>query len=248
MILRVLGSSSSGNGYLLQSEKTGEVLILEAGIRLDKLKKELSFDLTHVAGCIVTHEHGDHARYAHDYANAYIPVYMSHGTAQARGISNMASVKTIKPFKPFSVGSFMVMAFPVQHDAKEPFGFLIKHTECGNVLFATDTYYLRYTFPGLHQILIECNYSPDILQKNVQLGRIDHKRYERTVRSHMSYDTCLETLNANDLSRVNNIILIHLSDDNSQAEKFANGIAAATQKNVMVARKGMVVRFNKTPY
>lgn len=248
MILRVLGSSSSGNGYLLQSAKTGEVLIIEAGIRFDKLEKELAFDLSHVAGCIVTHEHADHARYAADYAKAYIPVYMSQGTAKAKGICHLHEVHTVEPLKPFSVGAFRVMPFPVQHDAAEPFGFLIKHPECGNVLFATDTYYLRYTFPGLNNILIECNYSMDLLQQNVQLGRIDHKRYERTIKSHMSYDTCLSTLLANDLSKVNNIILIHLSADNSNAREFTYGIAKATCKDVIAASSGTEIDFNKTPF
>lgn len=248
MILRVLGSSSSGNGYLLRSEKTGEVLSLEAGIRFDRVKQALSFDLSHVVGCIVTHEHGDHARYAADIARAYIPLCASPGTIEATGLQGLPAVRAVDPMKSFSLGDFDIIPFPVQHDAAQPYGYLIRHPECGTVLFATDTYYLRYRFPGLNNILIECNYSLPILRHNAQLGHIDHKRYERTVKSHMSYDTCLETLMANDLSRVNNIILVHLSADNSHESDFVRGIQQTTGKNVLAARPGLEVPLNTTPF
>lgn len=248
MILRVLGSSSSGNGYLLRSERTGEVLSLEAGIRFDRVKQALSFDLSHVVGCLVTHEHGDHARYAADIARAYIPLCASPGTIEAAHLQGLPSVRAVEPMKSFSLGEFKIMPFPVEHDAAQPYGYLIRHPECGTVLFATDTYYLRYRFPGLNNILIECNYALPILQKNEKLGRIDHQRYQRTVKSHMSYDTCLETLMANDLSAVNNIILIHLSADNSNAPAFVKGIALATGKNVLAARPGLELSFDTSPY
>ena len=41
-------------------------------------------------------------------------------------------------------------------------------------------------------------------------GRLSPSLRNRTIKSHMSYDTCKETLLANDLSEVNNIVLIHL--------------------------------------
>lgn len=248
MKLRVLGSSSSGNCYLLVADN-GETLIIEAGVRFDKVKKALGFDLSRVAGCIVTHEHGDHAKYVRDFIASYVPVYMSFGTCQALGLQQSGVVNAVKPLAPFSVGSFKVMPFPVQHDAAEPFGWLVKHEECGSVLFATDTYYLRYRFNGLSNILIECNYRLDLLRRNVQAGRIDRQRYNRTIESHMSYGTCLDTLLANDITRVNNIVLIHLSADNSHAREFTSGIAKATGKqNVFAASPGMEIDFNKTPY
>lgn len=248
MKLRVLGSSSSGNCYLLQSETTGEVLALEAGIRFDRVKHALDFDIGRIVGCCITHEHGDHAKYARDFLQAYIPVYMSVGTCQALSLQRYQHLYTLKPMQQQRAGSFLVMPFPVQHDATEPFGWLINHPECGNVLFATDTYYLRYRFSGLSNILIECNYRLDILRENMRAGRIDHKRYERTVKSHMSYGTCRSTLLANDLSKVNNIILIHLSADNSNAADFVQGIREATGKNVVAATPGLDINFNKTPF
>jgi phosphoribosyl 1,2-cyclic phosphodiesterase len=247
MKLRVLGSSSSGNSYLLQSS-TGEVLALEAGIRFDKVKQAVNFNIGNIVGCCITHEHGDHAKYAKDFIDAYIPVYMSSGTCEALQLPPASCAQCVKSFTELRIGSFRVMPFPVQHDAAQPFGWLIQHPECGNVLFATDTYYLKYRFPGLSNMLLECNYRQDILDHNIEAGLVSPAIRARIIKSHMSYDTCLETLQANDLSKINNIVLIHLSSDNSHADEFVAGISKATGKHVLAAAKDMVIDFNKTPY
>lgn len=249
MKLRVIGSSSSGNSYLLQSETTGEVLAIEAGVKFDQVKKALDYKINNIVGCIVSHEHGDHAKAINDFRRACIPVFASKGTLEAVGLDyTMTSVFMVSPLKQYKIGSFEIMPFPVQHDAAQPFGYLIKHEECGVVLFATDTYYLKYRFDGLSNWLIECNYRGDILQRNFEAGLIDPKRRDRTIKSHMSYETLRETLAANDLSKTNRIVLIHLSNDNSNAREFVQGISAATGKNTVVACKGDVLDFNKTPY
>lgn len=249
MKLHVLGSSSSGNCYLFQSEKTGEVLAVEAGVKFNKVKKVLDFNLNSIVGCIVSHEHGDHAKCVGDFINACIPCYMSQGTKHALGFSSSYWAKGLLPFEQVVINGFRVIPFPVQHDAAEPYGYLIRHEECGTVLFATDTYFLKYKFPGLNNVMLECNYSKEILDANFTAGRIDKKRYERTIKSHMSYDNCLLTLQANDLSQVCNILLLHLSDNNSNATEFIYGIERLYPEiEITAATNGLSLTFNKNPY
>lgn len=249
MKLHVLGSSSSGNCYLFQSEKTGEVLAVEAGVKFNKVKKVLDFNLNSIVGCIVSHEHGDHAKCVGDFINACIPCYMSQGTKHALGFSSSYWAKGLLPFEQVVINGFRVIPFPVQHDAAEPYGYLIRHEECGTVLFATDTYLLKYKFPGLNNVMLECNYSKEILDANFTAGRIDKKRYERTIKSHMSYDNCLLTLQANDLSQVCNILLLHLSDNNSNATEFIHGIERLYPEiEITAATNGLSLTFNKNPY
>lgn len=260
MLLHVLGSSSTGNSYLLQSETTGEVLAIEAGVRFSSVQRALQFNISRIVGCIVSHEHADHARYVPAFATRFISVYMSAGTREAilrsgsesrrQALRKAAeeSFRVLSPMTRTAVGPFTVMPFPVQHDAAEPFGYLIKHPECGTVLFATDTYYLKYRFRAVTNWLIECNYRLDLLENNIAEGKVTPSRRDRTIKSHMSYDTCLQTLRANDLTRTNNIVLIHLSADNSNEREFVTGIHAATGKHVVAARPGLVIEFNKTPY
>lgn len=249
MKLHVLGSSSAGNCYLLQSETTGEVLVIEAGIRFDKVKKALDFNLNRVVGCIISHEHGDHAKYVPDFIKACIPCYMSQGTKHALGFSDNYWAKGMLSQEKVVIGGFKVMSFPVQHDAKEPFGFLIQHNECGTVLFATDTYFLRYKFPNLNNVLLECNYRKDILDANLDAGRIDKRRYDRTLQSHMSYENCIRTLQANGLAQVCNLVLLHLSDGNSNEHEFVRNIQNLYPEiDVTAATSGLSLTFNKQPY
>lgn len=248
MELTVLGSSSKGNCYVLQNDT--EALVIECGVSLKEVKKAVNFNISKIVGVLVSHEHGDHAKYVNDFLDARINVRLSHGTMK----------KIVSPYRSgflpllcengckFNLGNFTILPFDVEHDAAEPLGFLIFHPETGNVLFATDTYFLRYKFQGLNNILIECNYRIDLLMKNIEAGRIPAALRDRTLQSHMSFQTCKETLLANDLTKVNNIILIHLSDGNSNAEEFSNDIHRATGKTTHVADKGMKIKLNKTPF
>ena len=56
MKMSVLGSSSSGNAYILESGD-GEKLIIEAGVKIMNYKKALNFDLSGIRACVVSHAH-----------------------------------------------------------------------------------------------------------------------------------------------------------------------------------------------
>ncbi|NLO70239.1 MAG: MBL fold metallo-hydrolase [Porphyromonadaceae bacterium] len=248
MELTVLGSSSAGNCYILQNEH--EALIIECGVNFKEVTKALNFNLKKVAGCLISHEHGDHSKYINDFLNSAITVWTSSGT-------NKALIPKIKGFRlPLlleagimtRIGNFKIIPFHMKHDCAEPYGFYINHPEMGNTLFATDTYYLPNKFAGLNHILIECNYRMDILMKNVEAGRIPALLLKRTQESHFEYENCKNALLANDLSGVRNIVLIHLSDSNSHAIDFKQGIENATGKPVHIAEKGLKLNFNKTPF
>jgi phosphoribosyl 1,2-cyclic phosphodiesterase len=51
-----LGSSSSGNCYLLECDN--EVLILELGVSWKEVLKGLNYNLEKVVGVLVSHSHG----------------------------------------------------------------------------------------------------------------------------------------------------------------------------------------------
>jgi ribonuclease BN (tRNA processing enzyme) len=53
---------------------------------------------------------------------------------------------------------------------------------------------------------------------------------------------------ANDLSKVNNIILLHLSDKNSDADRFLKDMQTATGKKVTIARPNLVMELNLNPF
>lgn len=247
MKLTVLNSNSRGNCYILQNDT--EALVIECGVRFAEVKKALDFNISKVVAVLVSHEHGDHAKAVNDALNAALPVCTSNGTIDAliaKGQIKGSRLPIAVPCKnTFQCGNFKIMPFDVQHDCAEPYGFLIHHPETGYILFATDTYYIKYNFPNLSHILIECNYSAEILNENYREGKtIKHVR-DRVIQSHMSLDACKELLRSNDLSQVRNIILLHLSSDNSDSEQFLKEIKGATGKRVFIAKKGLELELTK---
>lgn len=230
MKLLCLGSNSSGNCYLLAGKT--ETLIIECGVRLQEVKKALNFDLSTVVGAVVSHEHGDHSKYVSEYSAAGITVLAN------AGITNPLTFgKTIEAKKGYKLGSFKIFPFGVKHDVP-CFGFIIGHPEMGQLLFLTDTMFCEYTFPGLNHILIECNYSDEILIQNIQSGSVNEAMRQRLMGSHMELETAKGILQMNDLSAVANIVLIHLSDSNSNEKRFIEEIKGVTGKPTYAANKG----------
>jgi phosphoribosyl 1,2-cyclic phosphodiesterase len=246
MELSILGSSSDGNCYIIQNET--EALVIECGVSFTAVKKALDFNISKVVGALVSHEHGDHANYINDFLNARIPTYMSAGTLSKLNLKSKFQPSIIEAGVIKRIGNFLIHPFMVKHDAKEPFGFFINHPETGNVLFATDTYFLPNRFANLNNILIEANYRTDLLKRNIEAGRVPSLLRDRTLQSHMSFETCKEALLANDLSQVNNIVLIHLSDGNSNYDEFQRDMYEATGKTIHIADAGMKIQFDKTPF
>ncbi len=246
MRLKVLASGSSGNGYVLFNDR--EALVIECGVPYGQCLQAIGFHRELIVGALCSHGHGDHCKYVQQYLEAGIKVCASQGT-----IGEMKPYIKKKVIDPtavgnqelFKLGGFAVLPFDTQHDCAEPFGFLVYHDEMGQILFATDTYYLKYKFPNLTHIMLECNYATDIIERNVAEKVIPRKVKERVFRSHMSLDTTISTLQANDLSKVNTIVLLHLSGNNSNPEEFKREVEAATGKLVFVAEKGLNIPFNK---
>lgn len=233
MKLKVLGSGSTGNCYLLQGQK--ETLILECGLPYKTILKGLNFNLSNVVGCLVTHEHKDHSKAMFDLGHNGIDIYASTGTYNALGDGLGHRTNFIKSEVAFKVGSFIVLPFAVEHDAAEPLGFLIQHKELGKLLFITDSYYCKYSFNGLNHILIECNYSNKIIEQR----ELPRNLKSRIIKSHFELENVKDFLRATDLAEVKNIMLIHLSDGNSNAAEFKEEIEKLTGKPVYVADKGL---------
>jgi phosphoribosyl 1,2-cyclic phosphodiesterase len=250
MRLKIVNSNSKGNAYILENDR--EALLIECGVRFDLIKRALRFNLMKVVGCIVTHSHGDHCKSVKEVTGAGINVYATEGTCQELLDNWEPMPHRLRPRHmsiPFSLGGFRILPFTTIHDTKEPCGYLIRHEECGTVLFLTDTVYSPFVFRGLNNVIVEANYCERILAQKQEAGStIDFVR-DRVIQSHMSLQNCKDLLQANDLSQVNNIVLIHLSDSHSDETRFKSEVEELTGKTVWIADKDMVIEnFNQTPF
>lgn len=228
-----LASGSSGNAYHVTDGHTE--LLLEAGIRYKEIQKYLNFQTRRLFACLITHEHTDHTQSIKDVLRAGVDVYLSEGTKSALGLKHHR-LKILKAKKQFQLGTFRILPFDVEHDAMEPIGFLIESLKTGErLLFATDTYYVRYKFRDLTHIAVECNYALDILNENIASGIVPEVMKRRLLQSHFSLENVKEFLKANDLSKLKEIHLLHLSDTNSDELRFKHEIQELTGKPVYIA-------------
>lgn len=229
---RPIASSSLGNSYIVDDGKTK--LLLECGLKFREIQIALDFQTSKLDGCLLTHEHDDHSHSIKDVLKAGISVHASQGTQQALGIKHHR-LKSIEARKQFRVGSFTILPFEIEHDATDPLGFLIESEAGERLLFATDTYFIRYRFERLNIIAVECNYSEEILKQNILDGIVPVAMKRRLMHSHFSFENYKEFLKANDLSQVKEIWMIHMSNRNSDAEQFKKEVRQLTGKPVYIA-------------
>lgn len=243
--LKILGSGSSGNSYALIADN-GEILAIEAGCKFMDFKKMIDWKISNVVGCIVTHEHLDHARYIKDFMQSGIPVYTAFETQSALETITGERTIALSPNKSYQISSFTVVPFNVPHDTEiECYGYLIKHEEMGKLLFLTDLEYCKYDFSSMkvEQIMVEANYSMDLVDR-------DEPNYEYRLRGHMSLDTALKFISTNDNPALRNVVLIHLSDKSGDPALFKQKTEETVKygANVYIAEKGLEVDMNLCPF
>lgn len=235
--IKSLSSGSKGNCYRITNGSTP--LLLECGIPFKEIQKGLDFKVSEIAGCLISHEHQDHCKAVAEIIKAGIETYMSLGTIEAleleeKGLSGYR-INVLKSKRHLTIGTWAVLPFDTQHDSVEPLGFLLSNQDGDKLLYATDTYYLKYRFKGLTHIMLEVNYSLDILKNNVESGMVDPILKTRMLRSHMNLENAKKLLKANDLSKVQEIWLLHLSDGNSDEKRFKKEIMELTGKPTFIA-------------
>lgn len=239
MKLKVLGSGSSGNCYILENDN--EALIIEAGLPFMKVKKALNFNVMKIKAVLITHIHSDHHFYWFQYARAGIPVF--------------------EPFRldgsnlEFDNSQFRVMAFDNRDksgrwlhnnsDGSECpcYGFHITHPEIGSLVYATDTEYVRWRFKAVNHILCEANYDMQFVDR-------DEPNYKHRLRGHMSLDTALEFISTNDNPALRNVVLIHLSDKSGDPALFKQKTEETIKygADVYVAEKGLEISLDLCPF
>lgn len=245
MKLICLGSSSKGNGYLLQA--SDDTLMVECGTPMQSVKKALGWQIKSIVGCVVSHEHQDHAKYLPEVLQCGIRVLALPEVFRSHPTKFASFCKPIKPMQGYKVGGFKILPLMVAHDVP-CVGYVIEHEEMGRLLFITDTMMLEYKLPGLNHIMLEANYSDAILQDNVKSGAVPTWQAERVMQSHMEIKTAVGIIKANDMATVSEVILVHLSERNADAEEFIKEMEKAAGRPVYVAHPGFKIELSNTPY
>lgn len=226
MTLKILQTGSSGNCYLLQNKT--ETLIIEAGIPYKRILKGLDFNLMDVVGVVISHTHQDHSKSADGFKRAGIPVFDSYDSEAEKQVR--------------TYGNFVIHSFKLEHDVP-CMGFYILHPDMGSLVYLTDTEYCKYRFSNANHILIEANYDARLIPE-------DHPAKVHILKGHMELQTTKGFVQANKSSKLRNVILCHMSEDNMDYEVMQKEILSVAGKrvNVSVAESGLEVELSKYPF
>ena len=217
MKINHIASGSSGNCILVEDGQSK--IVFDAGLSYNKIKNRIKF--SEVSAVFISHEHGDHSKAVPELLRRGVRVFASLGTASALKqpeIEPMAHGNQVK------AGSFYVKAFDTIHDAEEPLGFLFQSMVEGKGIYIADSAYVQYDFKGITHFVIECNFAEDLLEEGKDPGFLKN----RIRNTHFSFERLQEFFELSDLSKAEEIHLVHLSDRNSHAERFVDEIQKQT--------------------
>lgn len=239
-----LASSSSGCSYLVRHPQAAPLLV-DCGVRFPLIQQALNFKVSGLAGCLVSHGHGDHCASIPDLLKAGVEVYSGEATWQKfQGGKHFSHhrANVLKDKDIVRIGEWLVMPFEVVHDYEQTFGFLIKF-QGESLAYITDTAYVPVRFENLTILAIECNWGEGEIRENTASGSISSDRMRRTATTHMSIERLERMVKANELKGCREIWLLHLSDQNSNEDEFKERIQRLTGCEVHVAAKSAAGRF-----
>ena len=236
MKIHCIGSSSSGNSYVITSN--GHKLIVELGCNFKEVLKAVDYDLASVLGCIVSHCHSDHSAYINKALEYQIPVYGNKDV-----VEKYPYVHLLTQNYRYSIGKFKVQCLKVPHNAL-CYSFIIKCPSGEKILFATDLSKFNYKVSGCDVIMMEANYDEDIIYEALARGEVVRSQSE----NHLEIKDCLEAVERCIDTNTQLIILLHLSDGYSDEKRFQKMVHKATGKRVGVARSGQTYEINESDF
>ena len=151
---------------------------------------------------------------------------------------------TMKKGRKTSIGGFKIQPILLFHNCMN-FGYVIEHEEIGKLVFCTDTCRIPYRFKNVNHFMVEANYSYDLLIDHM----CDNVYSQSASENHMEINDTIEMLKENYSSSLQNVVLIHLSNGNSDANEFVKKTKEELGfNNVFVAEKNFVLPLQKEEF
>lgn len=235
------GSSSKGNGYLLEGEK--ETLLIEAGLPISRVRKAVP-DWSKVVGCLISHRHSDHTKSMADIMKSGVDVYANEDVWEwFKEKGSTFNKRVLEAGYTREIGEFKVMPFEANHDVP-CLSFFIYHPEMGRLLFITDSAGCDCEFGEVNHIMVECNYSEPCLELAIEEGRTKQFLADRTRETHFSIEGLEKFLQTPGLlDGVKEVVLLHLSHENSDPSLFPTQIEKVCARPTYVAVEGLELNF-----
>jgi len=233
MRFALLGSGSRGNAALICSGATR--VLLDCGLGLAEVRRRLArlqVDAAELDAIVVTHEHGDHLGGVGPLARRFgLPVWMTPGTFSVWRDPVPAQVRLFNPHETFEIGNLRVQPYPVPHDAREPCQYVFgdgRHrlgvlSDAGSV-----TAHMRATLDACDALLLEFNHDAEMLAAGPYPDSL--KQRVGGAYGHLSNAQAAALLNVLDCSRLQQLVLTHLSETNNTPQRALAAASAALSR------------------
>lgn len=230
MRFAMLGSGSRGNATLVEAGDTR--VLIDCGFTLGETEQRLlrlGVEPASLSAILVTHEHGDHLSGVGRLARRHrIPVWMTHGTYAVWTDRKVPHCLQFSPHLKFDIGALKVEPYPVPHDAREPCQYVLKAgghrlgilSDAGHV-----TAHMRAVLADCDALLLECNHDPRLLADGPYPPSL--KQRVGGMLGHLSNGQAADLLRVCDLSRLQHLVLTHLSEQNNTPEYALAAVDAA---------------------
>ena len=217
-------SSSSGNCTFIGTR--GHGILVDAGCSFRAMKSSLELietSMNQIEAIFVTHEHIDQVKGLLQLTkHTKIPVFASPGTiAQLRRNVHEVIPEEVRIYdvihEPYQSADFEVKAFHTPHDTPESVGFTVNYggkriavcTDLGKI-----TAEVEESLLGCEAVLLESNYDPAMLAKNL-IYPADLKRRIAGEKGHLSNNAAADFSAKLLESGTTKLILGHLSRENN---------------------------------
>lgn len=215
---RALASGSSGNAYLLRTDRS--TLLFEAGLRFSTLQRHLVAEGVYpgdLSAILISHEHNDHCQAAGDFTARYgTPIYANEKVLRAAGLHGEKAAAILDVGKPQRFGDVEVTSFDVSHDSVCPVGFIVTVGE-KTITIATD---LGVPNAEVHDavgradlVVLESNHDHDMLRQSRYPTHL--RRRVAGPRGHLSNSQAASILVQHIKHEGVDVWLAHLSRENN---------------------------------
>ena len=229
----LLGSGSRGNATLVACGGTRILVDCGFGIRETEARLgRLGVEAGSLDAILVTPEHGDHLRGVGPLARRHnIALWMTPGTRAAvpqRMAAAMPEVTLFDPHSPFAIGDLEIRPVPVPHDAREPCQFVFSEgarrlgvlSDAGHV-----TPHMRACLDGVDALALECNHDEAMLARGPYPPMLKARVGGQL--GHLSNTQAAELLAGMDCSRLQHLVLTHLSEHNNTPDHARAAVVEA---------------------
>lgn len=223
-----LYSSSSGNMYLIETEKAN--ILIDIGVTYKKVKEALnhfSKEPSNIDAIFITHEHSDHIKGLNVFVknNPSVPIYASYGTAEylknrlTKSGINTENIFTLPDNENMCIEDLTISYFHTSHDAVDPVGYNIK-TSDKSITIATD---LGVITNDVLSCLKECSFP--VIETNYDKSMLLAGNYPFEIKrridgpyGHLSNEDSGQVILKLAQNGTRNFLLSHMSENNNVPE------------------------------